>query len=691
MKSPSILRSHSASALNLVFENMKSVVSTTTTTGCQTFNPVVLNVYWSWVENNTIEVTAVTPGTFKFRLSDTDALRKDLDDTLPRACKMAKQLKSPRLITFGFMREPGTDPEAILPYLREAAKIAEEHNLQLAIENEPGFYSDTGVHTAEIVKAIHLDHVGINWDPANAVVSGETEFPVGYEAVLPYLQNVHIKDAIPDPSRQMGKQTHRRWRRELARPAQSSPSGQTREPLDFGNARLPTHRIYQGRPPPPGHSLSTGPARRSCFSVMHLQDLLITGSLFFSGSIFAQDLGHWTDVTLEAGLEAYPSSRVKFTDLNSDGYPDVVLLPETNHRAAPTVYLHTGKSVRGGTALFTEKAGTGLPGVSRADVLVFADLDNDGHQDAILGRYLDIYQDNYEPPKTPPRQTAWLPGNGDGSFGNPVIIEAASPATTRAIAVGDVNFDGLPDLYLGNWYERYFTGYEAFSNDLLLQYLKDDGTRSFSRWSMPLENSTTSFETDLGGRPTYGVALPRLDDGIPMLLELNYGRRWNRLYQMERRTPLRIPPGSEAPAELKLQEPRALAQDVVRRLHGQNIAAGVHLDGDTIRHGVYPNWPRKNADGTLRSPRSDEPPFRANGNTFDAAIGDIDNDGDFDLFISTIIHAWAGNSSDRSRFLVNQLVETGKLDFQTPDHLKRRPHSRAPRGRGTTAGNTQNL
>ena len=151
------------------------------------------------VENNTIEVTAVTPGTFKFGLSDTDALRKDLDDTLPGACKMAKQLQSPRLITFGFMREAGADPDAILPYLTEAANIAAEHKLQLAIENEPGFYTDTGVHTAEIVKAIGLDHVGINWDPANAVVSGETEFPIGYEAVLPYLQNVHIKDAIPIP------------------------------------------------------------------------------------------------------------------------------------------------------------------------------------------------------------------------------------------------------------------------------------------------------------------------------------------------------------------------------------------------------------------------------------------------------------------------------------------------------------
>ncbi len=70
-----------------------------------------------------------------------------------------------------------------------------------------------------------------------------------------------------------------------------------------------------------------------------------------------------------------------------------------------------------------------------------------------------------------------------------------------------------------------------------------------------------------------------------------------------------------------------------------------------------------------RFKRDDEPPFRANGNTFDVAIGDIDNDGDFDAFVSTIIHNWAGDSSDRSRFLVNRLRETGTVTFDSPKNL----------------------
>ena len=163
------------------------------------FRPGRLERLLQLVESDTIEVSAVTPGTFKIDLSNSEQLNVELNDTLPRACEMAKQLNSPRLITFGFMREEGVDQNAVVEKLKEAGRIAQEHGLELAVENEPGSYCDTGENTAKIVKAIGMDHVGINWDPANAVVSGEVAFPIGYETVLPYLQNVHIKDAIPIP------------------------------------------------------------------------------------------------------------------------------------------------------------------------------------------------------------------------------------------------------------------------------------------------------------------------------------------------------------------------------------------------------------------------------------------------------------------------------------------------------------
>ncbi|MCB1123821.1 MAG: sugar phosphate isomerase/epimerase [Verrucomicrobiae bacterium] len=151
------------------------------------------------VDNGTIEVTAITPGTFKIKPDETDQLRKELEEILPRTCELARELKAPTIITFGFMSSPGVGNEEVVRRIREAGQIVGEFQLQLAVENEPGSYCDTGARTADVVKAVDLPHVGINWDPANAEVSGEAAYPLGYEAIKPWLLNVHIKDAIHVP------------------------------------------------------------------------------------------------------------------------------------------------------------------------------------------------------------------------------------------------------------------------------------------------------------------------------------------------------------------------------------------------------------------------------------------------------------------------------------------------------------
>lgn len=151
------------------------------------------------VERKEIEITALTPGIFKIGLGDSQKIRKEMDVTLPKTCEMAVQLGAPRVIAFSFMTHEGGTAADAITLLKEAGKVAAEFGLQLSIENEPGFFCDTGVHTAAFVKEIHQSNVGVNWDTANALVSGEAAYPVGYDAVLPCIQNVHLKDGIPVP------------------------------------------------------------------------------------------------------------------------------------------------------------------------------------------------------------------------------------------------------------------------------------------------------------------------------------------------------------------------------------------------------------------------------------------------------------------------------------------------------------
>ncbi|MDQ8187684.1 sugar phosphate isomerase/epimerase [Pelagicoccus sp. SDUM812002] len=163
------------------------------------FNPGREQFLQEQVDSGAIEVTALTPGVFKIDLSDPALVRKELDETLPLSCEMAVRLKAPTIIVFGFMRGLGSERSEAISLLKEAAQIVKRYHLNLAIENEPGSFCDTGAATAAIVEEIDMDHVGINWDPANALTSGEVPYPIGYERVLPHLQNMHIKDCIPIP------------------------------------------------------------------------------------------------------------------------------------------------------------------------------------------------------------------------------------------------------------------------------------------------------------------------------------------------------------------------------------------------------------------------------------------------------------------------------------------------------------
>lgn len=167
-----------------------------------------------------------------------------------------------------------------------------------------------------------------------------------------------------------------------------------------------------------------------------------------------------------------------------------------------------------------------------------------------------------------------------------------------------------------------------------------------------------------------------LDDGpLPMLLENNYGRRWNRLYRMAPQAAVLPIPDREESRNFESERVRANDRpgferaQVLRGLTGIDIAPSVTFDGDEIRHGRHPEWLKERAANNPRYDREDEAPFRSNGNTFDATVGDIDNDGDFDFFVSTIKHAWAGDSSDVSRFFVNLLAETGEFMLETRPEL----------------------
>lgn len=214
---------------------------------------------------------------------------------------------------------------------------------------------------------------------------------------------------------------------------------------------------------------------------------------------------------------------------------------------------------------------------------------------------------------------------------------------TMGAALADLDLDGRLDVVFANSYAHYGKGLAAQQ----MRAYRGMGAGKFlettKTWGLETPGKPGAAD---GARPLFGVTAADLDgDGWPDLLGAAYGRQWNSAW-------LRDPA-----AGVFVDRARALG-----------------LDGDQVRHGKYPAWMQAWWTRRYGKPRADEAPFRSNGNTFALIAGDVDGDGDLDVFSADITHAWAGEASDLSALLLAERTEAGELRYvrqlarrKTPD------------------------
>lgn len=176
------------------------------------------------LEDYGAQIIAISPGLFKMALPPRRApretlgwmdrsgyeswsaaqssVRYHLEELLPESLDYARELGASKVAVFSFDRgdaPPGEPPEEVLKILRSAAERAQASEVELVLENEAGFWADTGTRTANLVRTIHHPSLGINWDPGNAFFAGDNPFPDGYAAVKGLVRHVHFKDAACGP------------------------------------------------------------------------------------------------------------------------------------------------------------------------------------------------------------------------------------------------------------------------------------------------------------------------------------------------------------------------------------------------------------------------------------------------------------------------------------------------------------
>lgn len=125
-----------------------------------------------------------------------------LNELLPASLDFANEFGAHMVLAFSFDRAgapPGPPPEEVLDCLRRAAERASAAGLRLLVENEDGFWADTGARSAQMMRTINHPALGINWDPGNAFFAGDEPYPTGYQQVREWIRHIHFKDARREP------------------------------------------------------------------------------------------------------------------------------------------------------------------------------------------------------------------------------------------------------------------------------------------------------------------------------------------------------------------------------------------------------------------------------------------------------------------------------------------------------------
>lgn len=149
------------------------------------------------LKKESARITALSPGILKTSLSDRETIRKETEETLIQTFRLAEKLGTHRILIFGIKREPDEPADYYdhaLNLLGELAVLGEKNGFTLYVENEPGFWCDTGENTAGILSKINSEFLRANWDPGNALWAGEVPYPDGYRAIKNFIGNFHAKD-----------------------------------------------------------------------------------------------------------------------------------------------------------------------------------------------------------------------------------------------------------------------------------------------------------------------------------------------------------------------------------------------------------------------------------------------------------------------------------------------------------------
>jgi sugar phosphate isomerase/epimerase len=123
-----------------------------------------------------------------------------------RALRAADVMGSSYIRVFSFFIPEGHDPgdyrEEVIERMGVLAGEAQRAGVTLLHENEKDIYGDVPSRCVDILAGVRSPALRAAWDAANFVQCGISHpYTDGYESLRPYIEYVHVKDALSDSGR----------------------------------------------------------------------------------------------------------------------------------------------------------------------------------------------------------------------------------------------------------------------------------------------------------------------------------------------------------------------------------------------------------------------------------------------------------------------------------------------------------
>lgn len=361
------------------------------------------------------------------------------------------------------------------------------------------------------------------------------------------------------------------------------------------------------------------------------------------------------------GLDGVIGKRLSTADLDNDGFADLIVWNDvvntrTNLDATPPalnvrVLMNRPRESGAGRRFVDATRASNLLAIRgggygrEVQIAAFADVDNDGDLDAYTGTMPTAMPAMGQMADPGDRGTILL-NDGRGVFALGPESDATPSSDSFPQTIGavfaDQDLDGRIDLFVG-----YHSDTFGLPIGQQSQLFRGNGQGGFSdvtdEVGLTLGTTSASLLSRTNNRPLYGLSACDVNnDRRPDMIGAAYGRQYNLLM-------------TSNGASYRDDSVASNVGGDANQDYSDNLSYRCYCQANPGRcPATVPAAPTTGfCPGRGWRAGVDDLPWRNNGNSFSIACGDVDNDGDIDLYTGEIAHADVGANSDRAQLLRN--------------------------------------